>query len=163
MGAKFLITQSGEDTGARRDFQHKAIVASLKEADKILEGSGVTLLLEPLNRKIDHRGTYLESSCEGFEILDETDSDNVKLLLDIYHQQISEGDVIRQACANIDKIAHFHAAGNPGRNELDRGELDYLRVFKALDNAGHKGYFGLEYFPLDDPAAGLKKILAEYK
>jgi hydroxypyruvate isomerase len=163
MGAKFLITQSGEDTGLRRDFQHRAIAEGLKEADAILMGSGVTLLLEPLNRKINHKGTYLESSDEGFEILDETGSENVKLLFDIYHQQISEGDVIRRACANINKIGHFHAAGNPGRNELDTGELDYNRVFKALEDAGYKGYGGLEYFPLGDPAAGLKKFLAGYK
>jgi hydroxypyruvate isomerase len=163
LGAKFLITQSGEDTGARRDFQHRAIVESLKEADKILKGSGVALLLEPLNRKVDHKGTYLESSDEGIEILDEAGSENVKLLFDIYHQQISEGDVIRRACANINKIAHIHAAGNPGRNELDKGELDFNRVFKALENAGYKGYGGLEYFPVEDPAAGLKKFLAGYK
>jgi hydroxypyruvate isomerase len=162
MGAKFLITQSGEDTGARRDFQHKAIIEGLKEANAILKGSGVTLLLEPLNRKVDHKGTYLESSDEGFEIIDEAGSEHVKLLFDMYHQQISEGDVIRRACANINKIAHIHAAGNPGRNELDRGELDYNRVFKALESAGYKGYAGLEYFPVEDPAAGLKKFLAGY-
>jgi hydroxypyruvate isomerase len=160
LGAKFLITQSGEDTGAVRPFQHKSIVAGLKAAAQVLKGTGITLLLEPLNTKVDHKGCYLESSGEGFEIIDETASKSVRLLFDIYHQQISEGDVIRRITDNLDKIGYVHAAGNPGRHELDSGELDYIRIFKAMEAAGYNGNAGLEYFPLGDPAGSLKKLRA---
>lgn len=158
MGARFLITQSGNDTGAPRDLQRRSIVDGLKAASPLLEESGVTLLLEPLNGKIDHAGIYLESSDEGFEIVKEAGSPNVKLLFDIYHQQITEGDIIRRMTRNINLIGHIHSAGNPGRHELDSGELDFARIFKALESAGYNGYAGIEYFPADAPLTGLARL-----
>jgi hydroxypyruvate isomerase len=134
------------------------MVAGLKAAAPLLEEAGITLLLEPLNGKINHAGIYLESSDEGFEILREVGSPNVKLLFDIYHQHITEGDIIRRITSNIDLIGHLHCAGNPGRHELDSGELDYIRIFKALDDAGYKGYGGIEYFPLHPAEEGLKQL-----
>jgi len=157
-GCGFLISQAGLDTGAVRSFQHKSVVAGLKAAASILEGSGVTLLLEPLNGRVDHVGTYLESSDEGFQILNEVGCENIKLLFDIYHQQITEGDIIRRIQANLKNIAHFHSAGSPGRNELYSGELNYRKVFETIKSLGYKGFFGLEYFPKDDPVEGLKRI-----
>ena len=153
-----LITQSGDDTGKERSFQHKSIVAGLREAAPLLEESGITLLLEPLNNKIDHKGIYLVSSSESFEIIDEAGSPNIKVLFDIYHQQISEGDIIRQMTSNVNKIGHIHCAGNPGRHELHSGELDYARIFKALDSAGYSSYAGLEYFPKEAASESLKQI-----
>ena len=158
MGVRWLITQSGNDTGAVRSFQRRSIVTGLKAAVPVLEENGVGLLLEPLNGKINHQGIYLESSDEGFEILDEVNSKSVTLLFDIYHQQITEGDIIRRMTANIGKIGHIHCAGNPGRHELDSGELDYGRILKALETAGYKGYAGIEYFPEKDAAKGLGQV-----
>jgi hydroxypyruvate isomerase len=157
-GAKIIISQLGNDTGCRRDFQHRSIVAGLKAALPLLEESGLTLAIEPLNGRIDHRGTYLESSDEGFEIIQEVGSGRVKLLFDIYHQQITEGDIIRRIDANLDSIAHFHAAGTPGRHELDQGELNYPAIFEVLDRRGYQGFVGLEYFPSRDVAEGLEKL-----
>ena len=159
MGAAFLITQSGNDTGEERSFQRQSIIDGLKASAPILEDSGITLLLEPLNRKIDHPNIYLESSDEGFEILGQAGSPNVKLLFDTYHQQISEGDIIRRLTAHIGEIGHIHCAGNPGRHELDSGELDYNRIFAALEGAGYEGYAGIEYFPAEENATGLKRLL----
>ena len=158
MGVPCLITQSGNDTGAVRPFQHRSIVEGLKASAPLLEDAGVTLLLEPLNSKINHPGIYLESSDEGFDILREVGSPNVKLLFDIYHQQITEGDIIRRMTSHIDLIAHIHCAGNPGRHELDSGELDYRRIFKALESAGYKGYAGIEYFPAGNVEEGLTRL-----
>ena len=158
MNAPFLITQSGNDTGAVRPFQHRSVVEGLKSAAPMLEKSGVTLLLEPLNGKINHPGIFLESSDEGFEIIREVSSPNVKLLFDIYHQQITEGDVVRRMTSNIDCIGHIHCAGNPGRHELDSGELDYRRILAALERAGYKGWAGIEYFPLQPALEGLKRL-----
>jgi hydroxypyruvate isomerase len=157
-GAKIVISQLGNDTGYRRDFQHRSIVAGLKAALPLLEESGLTLAIEPLNGRVDHRGTYLESSDEGFEIIREVGSDRVKLLFDIYHQQITEGDIIRRIDANLDSIVHFHAAGTPGRHELDRGELNYPAIFEILDRRGYGGFVGLEYFPSGDVIEGLEKL-----
>jgi hydroxypyruvate isomerase len=157
-GAKIIISQLGNDTGCRRDFQHRSIVAGLKAAVPLLEESGLTLAIEPLNGRIDHRGTYLESSDEGFEVVREVGSGRVKLLFDIYHQQITEGDIIRRIDANLDRIAHFHAAGTPGRHELDQGELNYPAIFEVLDRRGYRGFVGLEYFPSRDAIEGLEKL-----
>jgi hydroxypyruvate isomerase len=158
MGVKILISQLGQDTGARRSFQHESIVAGLKAALPLLEDGGVTLAIEPLNGRVDHAGVFLESSDEGFEIVRQVDSGRVKLLFDIYHQQISEGDIISRISAHTDSIVHFHAAGVPGRQELDRGELNYPAIFKALDERGYRGFIGLEYFPAADAVEGLKKL-----
>ena len=158
IGARFLITQSGSDTGESRSFQKQSIIDGLKAAAPLLEGAGVTLLLEPLNWKIDHPGIYLEYSDEGFEILNAVGSPCVKLLFDIYHQQITEGDIIRRISSHINEIGHIHCAGNPGRHELDTGELDYRRIFKAIEDAGYKGRVGIEYFPVVNPLAGLKRL-----
>jgi hydroxypyruvate isomerase len=158
IGARLLISQVGDDTGTVREFQHRSAVAGLRAAAPLLEESGITLLIEPLNGRINHVGTYLESSDEGFAMVDETGSSNVKLLFDIYHQQITEGDVIRRLTANISRIGHFHCAGNPGRHELDCGELHYPAIFDAIAATGYSGHIGLEYFPLGDAAAGLKRL-----
>jgi hydroxypyruvate isomerase len=158
MGAGILISQVGDDTGAVRAFQHRSAAAGLKAAVPLLEESGITLVIEPLNGKIDHPGVFLESSAEGFELVEEAGSPAVRLLFDIYHQQITEGDLTRRMCAHIGKIGHLHAAGNPGRYELYAGELNYPWIFRALDEAGYRGFAGLEYNSRGDPAGLLAKV-----
>ncbi|MDR0670233.1 MAG: TIM barrel protein [Treponema sp.] len=158
LGAPILISQVGQDTGARRNFQRASVVAGLKAAAPLLEESGLTLAIEPLNGRVDHIGVFLQSSDEGFEIIRRTGSGSVKLLFDIYHQQITEGDILRRIGANLDSIAHFHAAGVPGRHELDQGELNYPAIFKALDGWAYRGLVGLEYFPSHDLMTGLKNL-----
>ena len=159
LNCKTLISQVGDfRPGVPRGQQHDCLVEGLKEAASILENSGVTLVIEPLNELIDHAGYYLVRSDEAFEIIDQVGSENVKVVFDIYHQHISEGQLIANITANIDKIAHFHAAGNPGRNELTRGELHYPQIFEAIQQTNYDGYVGLEYWPLDDPLSGLKEV-----
>ena len=93
---------------------------------------------------------------EAAEVIKEVDSSNVKMLFDIYHQQITEGDLIRRIREYIPYIGHFHSAGNPGRNELYDSEIDYKKVFQAIKETGYDGHIGLEYFPREDPAKGLE-------
>lgn len=157
LNVKTIISQVGDARpGVDRKEQRDFLVAGLKAAAPLLADGDVTLVIEPLNELVDHAGYYLVRSDEAFAIIDEVASPHVKVVFDIYHQQISEGHLIDNITSNIDKIAHFHAAGNPGRNELYRGEIDYPSVFKAIHKAGYQGYVGLEYWPLDDPLAGLK-------
>lgn len=158
LGCRTLISQVGSDTGAPRCEQRKALCEGLKRAVPLLEESGITLVVEPLNTAVDHAGYFLSSSKEAFEIIREVGSENVKVLFDIYHQQITEGDVIRSIRDNIADIGHFHAAGNPGRHELDNGELDYPNIFKAIDRTQYAGFMGLEYFPLRPAMDGLKTL-----
>ena len=148
-----LISQVGDfRRGVPRERQHACLVDGLKEAAPMLEAAGITLVIEPLNELVDHAGYYLVRSDEAFEIIDEVGSPRVKVVFDIYHQQISEGQLIANITANIDKIAHFHAAGNPGRHELTIGELHYPSIFKAIQGTGFDGYVGLEYWPVGDPS-----------
>ena len=155
LGVQKLITQVGSDTGAPRAEQRRSIVEGLKAGAEILEAAGVTVMIEPLNVKVDHPGYYLTSSAEAFGIVREAGSPNVKMVFDIYHQQISEGNIIPNITRNLDCIAHLHAAGHPGRHELQCGENDYKNIFAAVDNAGYTGACGLEYNPLLDPVESL--------
>ncbi|MDR3248177.1 MAG: sugar phosphate isomerase/epimerase [Treponema sp.] len=157
-GVRIIITQIGADTGARREFQHTSVVAGLKACAPILKENDMTLVIEPVNRRYENPNTFCEFSDEGFEMLDETGSENVKLLFDTYHQQITEGDIINRSVARIKQIGHFHAAGNPNRYELYDGELNYKKVFAAIEAAGYQGFMGLEHKPTGNPVEGLKRI-----
>jgi len=160
LGTRTLISQVGDfRAGVPREEQHQSLVDGLLEAAPMLEAGGVTLVIEPLNELVDHAGYYLVRSDEAFEIIDEVGSPNVKVVFDIYHQQISEGHLIHNIIHNIEKIGHFHAAGNPGRHELQCGEINYPIIFEAIDAVGFDGYVGLEYWPLhDDPVPALRQV-----
>jgi hydroxypyruvate isomerase len=156
-----LISQVGSEIpGVPREEQHRSIVEGLRACRPMLEDSGIVLAIEPLNTLVNHKGYYLARSDEGFEIVREVDSPCVKLLFDIYHQQVTEGSIIRNLTQNISDVAHIHIAGNPGRHEpYENSELDYPTVLKAVKAAGYKGYVGLEYLPLRDPDESLKTLL----
>ncbi len=154
-----LICLTGDEMeGISRDRQHTSLVAGLQAAVPLLENARVTLLLEPLNTLVDHKGYYLYSSREAFETISEVDSPYVKILYDIYHHQIMEGNLIQTITENIHAIGHFHAAGNPGRHELNIGEINYTNVLRAICELDYDGYFGLEYFPSEDVGEGLSAM-----
>ena len=158
-----LISQVGNEIkGVPRQKQHESIVEGLRACAPVLEDAGVTLAVEPLNTLVNHRGYYLYSSSEGFGIVNEVGSPNVKLLFDVYHQQVTEGNIISNLTGNISSVAHVHIAGNPGRHEpYENSELHYPTVLKALYGAGYEGHVGLEYLPLRDPDESLKTLLKQ--
>ncbi|QDS90597.1 Hydroxypyruvate isomerase [Rosistilla ulvae] len=159
LGCQTLISQVGDfRPGIDRQQQLDCLVDGLKRAAPMLQAAEVTLVIEPLNELVDHPGYFLIRSDEAFAVVDRVDSDRVKVVFDIYHQQISEGNVIENITRNIAKIGHFHAAGNPGRHELTRGELHYPSIFTAIVESGFEGFVGLEYWPKDDPATGLRQV-----
>lgn len=162
LGGSLLIAQAGADTGAPRERQHRSIVEGLRAAAPILEAAGAMLVIEPLNLRVDHAGYYLSGSEEAFSIVRETGSPAVKVLFDIYHQQITEGDLIRRITENIELIGHFHAAGNPGRHELDIGEISYPAVLGAIAGTGYTGCVGLEYRPQADARTGLLRMAESF-
>lgn len=160
LGCKVIISQTGAEEPWSRELQHESIVEGLRSFVPMLEENDVTLAFEPLNIRVDHAGYYLTSSDECAQIIDKVGSKNVKMLFDIYHQQITEGDIIRRIRRYISYIAHFHTAGNPGRHELYNSELDYARVFREIEALGYEGYVGLEYFPTEPIEKGLSHALS---
>ncbi|MCL2603856.1 MAG: TIM barrel protein [Defluviitaleaceae bacterium] len=161
LGAKCLIAATGQELpDVPRQAQHDSIVAGLTEAAQVLEGTGLTLCLEPLNILVNHKGYYLSTSAEAFEIVRKVNNPQVKVLFDIYHQQITEGNLITNITENLDLIGHFHIAGNPGRGEPYFGEINYPEIFKAIAEKGYAGYAGLEYWPkIDTAKESLTKML----
>jgi len=159
LNCKKLITCSGNEVqGLSKEKQLSNIVKTLEEASQIAAREDIVLLLEPLNSKVDHQGCFLTSSKIGFEIVKKVNSSNLKLLYDIYHMQIMEGNVLETIKENIFLIGHFHLAGVPGRHELDNGELNYPFIIKKIEELGYQGYFGLEYFPALESEKSLKRI-----
>ncbi len=161
LGCKTLIATVGNEQPGLSAWQmHDSIVAGLRAVAADAERAGVTIVLEPLNTLVNHKGYYLWSSREGFDILRAVGSPNVKLLFDIYHQQIMEGNVIQNITENIGLVGHFHSADVPGRHEYGSGELNYANICAAIDKAGYQGYIGLEYSPSAgiDSAASLAQV-----
>jgi hydroxypyruvate isomerase len=158
-GAATVISTVGPNVDTLPDdAQHRAIVSAYREIAPVAERHGVTVVVEPLNRRVDHPGYYLDSSFEAYEIVQAVDSPNVQVLFDVYHQQITEGDVIRNVREHVADIGHIHIADNPGRNEPGTGELAYERVFEAIADAGYEGYVGCEFSPTRDPDAVLAEV-----
>jgi hydroxypyruvate isomerase len=161
LGCKRLIVTVGNELkDVPRSEQHKNIVTALKAGAPLCEDAGVTLVLEPLNVLVNHKGHYLSTSTEGFQILGEVGSPNVQLLFDIYHQQITEGNLTENISRNIRKIGHFHVADVPGRHEPGTGEINYGNVFGAIVKAGYTGFVGLEMWPTADHATAIRQTLA---
>ena len=163
LGCATIISQVGQERpGVPRQAQHQSIVDGLKVCAPLLEDAGVTLVIEPLNTLINHQGYYLYASQEAFDIVDEVGSAKVKVLYDVYHQQIMEGNLINNMTANVEKIGHVHTAGHPGRHELlGESEINYAAVLGALKKAGYQLAVGLEYFPVEDTMTGLARLTKE--
>ena len=133
--------------GTPRPQQHRHIVESLGIIAPLAEQAGITVVLEPLNVLVDHAGYFLTTSAEGFEIIREVSSPSVRLLFDIYHQQVTEGNLLANILPNLPLIGHFHVADVPGRHEPGTGELNFANIFRQIDAAGYTGFVGLEYWP----------------
>jgi hydroxypyruvate isomerase len=140
-----IITQTGnERAGVQRELQLQAMIETLKQCIPILEDAGVVLEVEPLNGLVNHAGHFLQRSDEAVKVIDEVGSPNVKLVFDVYHQQITEGNVIRNATAYVERIHHYHIADNPGRKQPGTGELNYTNILKSIQETGFDGFVGLE-------------------
>ena len=123
------------------------------------------IVLEPLNILVNHMGYYLVTTEQAVRMIKAVDSPNCKILFDIYHQQISEGNVIRNATENIDLIGHFHIGDNPGRQEPGTGEINYDNVFRAIRDAGYDRYLAFECgrtVPVPQLCANMHALIDKY-
>lgn len=156
-----LICFSGSRRGKTDEEGWNNCVIGLKKLMPLAEKYNVVLVMELLNSKIDHKDYQCDKTSWGVELAKRLDSKNFKLLYDIYHMQIDEGDVIRTINDNHQYIAHYHTGGVPGRNEIDETqELNYATIMKAIANTGFKGYVAQEFIPKNkDKIASLQKAV----
>lgn len=157
MGCNSLIVLTGDNEG-KVDSQKNILIENLKRVAELAVKENITINIEPLNSLVDHKGYYLDSSYIGFEIIKSVDCENIRLLYDIYHMQIMEGNIISNITKNIDLIGHIHSAGVPGRIEPFKGENDYKTILKTIENSGYKRFFGLEYYPSYDSIQSLTDV-----
>ncbi len=135
-------------------------IAGLKRIAPLAEETGVTVCVELLNSKVDHKDYHGDRTWFGVEVMQGVDSPRVKLLYDIYHMQIMEGDVIRTIRDTAPWLGHFHTGGVPGRNELDESqELNWRSVMRAIAGTGYQGYVAHEFVPTRDPLTSLREAV----
>jgi hydroxypyruvate isomerase len=157
-GVPNVISMFGNREGRGDRQAIDACVAGLNRIKALAEEEGVTVCLELLNSKVDHPDYHGDRTFFGVEVVSAVGSPRVKLLYDIYHMQIMEGDVIRTIRDNIQHIAHFHTGGVPGRHELDdTQELNYRGIAAAIAETGFDGYVAHEFTPTRDPLTSLRE------
>jgi hydroxypyruvate isomerase len=155
-----VITFSGNRRGQDDETGKENCIRGLRRVKKMAEDNGVTICLELLNSKINHHDYQCDHTAWGVEVMKGVDSPRVKLLYDIYHMQIMEGDIIRTIRENIQYIGHFHTGGVPGRHELDdTQELQWRTVAKAIADLNFQGFFAHEFEPTKDPMTSLRQAV----
>ncbi|MGB6935094.1 MAG: TIM barrel protein [Acidobacteriaceae bacterium] len=155
-GVPNVITFSGNRAGLSDEQGAKNTVIGLNRVKKIAEDHGVTICMELLNSKVNHKDYMCDHTAWGVDVMQQVNSPNVKLLYDVYHMQIMEGDLIDTIQQNIQWIGHFHTGGVPGRHELnDQQEVQWDGVMRGIVAANFHGYVAHEFIPAGDPYAGL--------
>jgi hydroxypyruvate isomerase len=155
-----LMLFSGNRRGMPDDVGLENCAKGLKRVMPIAEKHGVTILMELLNSRVDHGDYMCDRTPWGVELVKQVGSDRFKLLYDIYHMQIMEGDVIRTIRNNHQYFGHYHTAGNPGRNEIDATqELNYPPICEAIVATGFKGFLAQEFIPRRDPMTSLRESI----
>jgi hydroxypyruvate isomerase len=157
-GLPSVICFSGNRGGMSDDEGLDNCAVGLKRIVGFAEEKEVTICMELLNSKVNHADYMCDHTAWGVELVERVGSPRFKLLYDIYHMQIMEGDVIRTLRDHKDAIGHYHTGGNPGRNEIDETqELNYPAIVQAIVDTGYDGYLGQEFIPTRDPLASLEQ------
>jgi hydroxypyruvate isomerase len=159
-GVPNVITFSGNRNGMPDDEGAKNTIAGLNRVKKIAEDHGVVICMELLNSKVDHKDYMCDHTAWGVRVEEAVNSDHVKLLYDIYHMQIMEGDLVATIQKNIQWIGHFHTGGVPGRHELDgTQEVQWDGVMRGIAATNFKGYVAHEFVPTRDPLTSLREAV----
>ena len=147
LGCNCIIGLTGETSSKRTLTYDKCaqnVIKFLRRIKGMIEENGIIMVLETLNQLQDHQNFWLATTDQAQLIVQAVDSPNIKQLFDIYHQQITEGNIIRNLCNNIGGIGHIHVGDNPGRKQPGTGEINYPNVFKALAETNYEGYVAVE-------------------
>jgi Hydroxypyruvate isomerase len=161
-GIPSVIVFSGNRAGMSDEQGLENCVIGLKKIVGEAEKRGVTIVMELLNSRVNHADYMCDKTPWGVELVKRVGSERFKLLYDIYHMQIMEGDVIRTIRENAQYIGHYHTAGNPGRHEFepqDVQELNYPAIMRAIKETGYTGFVGQEFIPTRDPIASLRESI----
>ncbi len=151
------------DLRLEMDYQTANVVETLRRAAEILEPHGLVMVLEPLNPFRDHPGLFLSKVPQAYQVCRAVDSPACKILFDIYHQQITEGNLIPNIDRAWGEIAYFQIGDNPGRNEPTTGEINYRNVFKHIHSKGFTGILGMEHGNAQSGEAGERAVIAAYQ
>ena len=163
-GAKWMtVVPGGFDAGLEWDYQTANVVEMLKRGAEILEPHGLTMVLEPLNPWQNHAGVFLTKVPQAYLICKAVDSPAVKILYDIYHMQISEGNLIPNIDLAWSEIAYFQQGDNPGRKEPGTGEINYRNVFGHIHRKGFEGVCGMEHGNSQPKAEGEQAVIDAYR
>lgn len=163
LDCKLMTVVGGNDIpGMTQEQMHDNIIAGLKQAIAIAEDNEITLILEPMNIRVDHKGHCLYGSAPAIRICNEVGSPNMQINWDLYHMQITEGDLCGRLREGFQakRIGYLQLADNPGRNEPGTGEVHYNRVLKEAYDLGYRGYVGLECNPKEGELAAAKRVAA---
>ena len=159
-GVPNVITFSGNRAGLSDAEGARNTIAGLNRLKKIAEDHGVTICMELLNSKVDHRDYMCDHTAWGLQVVQSVDSPRVKLLYDIYHMQIMEGDLISTIQKNIDWLGHFHTGGVPHRHELDAAqEVEWQGVMRGIAATDYRGSVAHEFVPTRDPLLSLREAV----
>lgn len=159
-GLDKIICFSGNRRGMSNEEGLQNCVTGLKRLMPSAQKYGITMIMELLNSKVDHKDYMCDHTAWGAEVCKQVGSENLKLLYDIYHMQIMEGDIIRNIREHNKYIGHYHTGGNPGRNEIDDSqEIYYPAVMRAIVETGYKGFVSQEFIPKRDPLKSLKEAV----
>ena len=158
-----LLMSGNAVAGMTFEQQFAAMVECTKRSADLAEKAGITLIVEPLNTKVNHKGYFLSNCVDGLRLMKEVNHPNVRLLFDLYHEQVELGNVIRTALAAMPFVRVFHVADNPGRNEPGTGEMSYDNIYKAIAKAGYEHYITMEYVPLQEPVKSLQRAVTEMR
>jgi hydroxypyruvate isomerase len=159
-----LICFSGSREGLSDEAGIENTARGLSRVARAAENAGVTLVLELLNSKIDHPDYQCDRTTWGLEVIERVGSPRVRLLYDVYHMQVMEGDLVRTIDAYHGAIAHYHVAGNPGRHEPDRSqEISYPAIYEVIAATGFEGFIGMEFIPRGGPVESLRAALDDFR
>jgi hydroxypyruvate isomerase len=159
-GVPNVITFSGNRAGMSDEEGAKNTILGLNRVKKIAEDNGVTICMELLNSKVNHKDYMCDHTAWGVQVVQAVNSPRVKLLYDIYHMQIMEGDLISTIQQNIQWLAHFHTGGVPGRHELDgTQEVQWDGVMRGIAATNYQGYVAHEFVPSRDPLTSLREAV----
>ncbi|MCK5862739.1 MAG: TIM barrel protein [Candidatus Hydrogenedentes bacterium] len=162
LGCTHIVGLTGETSSKRTltyDKRAQNVIKFLRRVKGMLEDNGITMTLETLNQLQDHQNFWLATTDQAQLIVQAVDSPNITQLFDIYHQQITEGNIIRNLCNNIEGISHIHIGDNPGRKQPGTGEINYPNVFKALAETKYDGYVAVECGHTDGAENAIKDLL----
>jgi hydroxypyruvate isomerase len=159
LNCKMMCVVGGNDIpGMTQRQMHDNIIAGLRRGAPIAEKHNVTLILEAMNIRVDHKGHCLYGSEPTMRILKAVGSRHVKMLMDLYHAQITEGDLCGHIRENFDQAVYYQIADHPGRNDPGTGEVHYNRVLKQLHDLGYRGHIGLEFRPRNGEVEAARNV-----